>query len=126
MRISDWSSDVCSSDLLGPPLPGDLGRPILNAQNSGQPVPNPSIASPSPGISQEEQRRLQELEAARTARLFSSTESRSSNNPVSASSTTPPPQPDLTSLGLAPQPATPSAQDQIGRASCRERVGQYV
>src|SRR3546814_7863312 len=103
MRISDWSSDVCSSDL--------LGRPILNAQNSGQPVPNPSIASPSPGISQEEQRRLQELEAARTARLFSSTESRSSNNPVSASSTTPPPQPDLTSLGLAPQPATPSAQD---------------
>src|SRR3546814_15436563 len=33
--------------LLGPPLPGDLGRPILNAQNSGQPVPNPSIASPS-------------------------------------------------------------------------------
>src|SRR3546814_16775013 len=82
--------------LLGPPLPGDLGRPILNAQNSGQPVPNPSIASPSPGISQEEQRRLQELEAARTARLFSSTESRSSNNPVSASSTTPPPQPDLT------------------------------
>src|SRR3546814_4723901 len=22
--------------LLGPPLPGDLGRPILNAQNSGQ------------------------------------------------------------------------------------------
>src|SRR3546814_4398172 len=69
------------------------------------------MASPSPGISQEEQRRLQELEAARTARLFSSTESRSSNNPVSASSTTPPPQPDLTSLGLAPQPATPSAQD---------------
>ena len=25
---------------LGPPLPGDLGRPILNAQNGGQPVPN--------------------------------------------------------------------------------------
>src|SRR3546814_16417729 len=23
--------------LLGPPLPGDLGRPILNAQNSSQP-----------------------------------------------------------------------------------------
>jgi type IV secretion system protein VirB10 len=26
---------------LGPPLPGDLGRPILNAQNRGQPVPAP-------------------------------------------------------------------------------------
>src|SRR3546814_2790764 len=85
---------------------------VTGVQTCALPIfPNPSIASPSPGISQEEQRRLQELEAARTARLFSSTESRSSNNPVSASSTTPPPQPDLTSLGLAPQPPTPSAQD---------------
>src|SRR3546814_15665305 len=55
--------------LLGPPLPGDLGRPILNAQNSGQPVPNPSIASPSPGISQEEQRRLQALERSEERRV---------------------------------------------------------
>src|SRR3546814_5704237 len=26
MRISDWSSDVCSSDLIGPGLGGELGR----------------------------------------------------------------------------------------------------
>src|SRR3546814_10421838 len=26
MRISDWSSDVCSSDLLGIEMPRDLGR----------------------------------------------------------------------------------------------------
>src|SRR3546814_10185300 len=35
MRISDWSSDVCSSDLLGPdkPLPGlaEVGDPLLAA-----------------------------------------------------------------------------------------------
>jgi type IV secretory pathway VirB10-like protein len=97
---------------LGPPLPGDLGRPILSAQNGGQAVPNPGMAIPNPGISAEEQRRLQELDAARTSRLFSSTETRTASSiATAAASTNPPALPDLTSLGLAPQPATPSAQD---------------
>lgn len=98
--------------MLGPPLPGDLGRPILGAQNAGQPVPAPLTAAPSAGISQEEQRRIQEREAARTARLFTSTETRTAAAgvtalpaPATVAST------DLTGLGLAPQPATPSAQD---------------
>lgn len=95
---------------LGPPLPGDLGRPILDAQNRGQPIPAPGIAQPQPGISAEEQRRLQEIESARTSRLFSATESRSAApaaTPTATNSATP----DLTSLGLAPQPATPTAQE---------------
>ena len=93
---------------LGPPLPGDLGRPILGAQNRGQPLPN----QPNPGVSAEEQRRLQEIETARVSRLFSGTENRpmASTGP-GAAMIAPPPQPDLTGLGLAPQPATPSAQD---------------
>lgn len=93
---------------LGPPLPGDLGRPILGAQNRGQPLPNQS----NPGISAEEQRRLQEIETARVSRLFSGTENRpmASTGP-GAATIAPPPAPDLTGLGLAPQPATPSAQD---------------
>ena len=33
--------------VLGPPLPGDLGRPILDAQNKGQPVVPPTITTPS-------------------------------------------------------------------------------
>jgi len=33
--------------VLGPPLPGDLGRPILNAQNRGQPVPVSGIDAPA-------------------------------------------------------------------------------
>ena len=33
--------------VLGPPLPGDLGRPILNAQERGQPVAPPVIAPPA-------------------------------------------------------------------------------
>jgi type IV secretion system protein VirB10 len=93
---------------LGPPLPGDLGRPILGAQSRGQPLPN----QPNPGISAEEQRRLQEIETARVSRLFSGSENRpmASTGP-GAATIAPPPAPDLTGLGLAPPPATPSAQD---------------
>ncbi|TPK20071.1 TrbI/VirB10 family protein [Mesorhizobium sp. B2-5-9] len=54
--------------ILGPPLPGDLGRPILDAQNKGQAVAPPSIASPA--IDEAEQRRQAEEEAARTSRVF--------------------------------------------------------
>lgn len=97
---------------LGPPLPGDLGRPILDAQNRGQPVPVPGIATPNPGLSAEEQRRLQEIETARTAKLFAGTEGRPLSSPAAGvASVAPPPAPDLTGLGLAPQPATPTAQD---------------
>ncbi len=93
---------------LGPPLPGDLGRPILGAQNRGQPLPN----QPNLGISAEEQRRLQEIETARVSRLFSSTENRPMASTGPGAATIPPPSaPDLTGLGLAPPPATPSAQD---------------
>ena len=61
---------------LGPPLPGDLGRPILDAQNRGQPIPATG-PMPAPGVSAEQQRRLQEIEAARLSKLFAATEIRS-------------------------------------------------
>jgi len=51
---------------LGPPLPGDLGRPILNAQREGVPIPEAN-ADPA------QQRVAQEQEAARTSRLFATT-----------------------------------------------------
>ena len=107
--LAGLPKDYSGVPKLGPPLPGDLGRPILSAQNAGQSVPTPPMAMPNPGISQEEQRRLQETESARTARLFSSTETRPTNSPAAAAM--PVPQTDLASLGLAPQPSTPSAQD---------------
>ncbi|MBZ9937005.1 TrbI/VirB10 family protein [Mesorhizobium sp. BR1-1-16] len=101
--------------VLGPPLPGDLGRPMLEVQNRGQPVPTPTVgisANPvQPGVSAEEQRRLQELEAARTARLFASTETRNAAPPAASTANIAPALPDLTSLGLAPQPVPPTAQD---------------
>ena len=50
---------------LGPALPGDLGRPILNAQNA----PSATV----PAIESEQQRIGQEIEAARVSKLFAST-----------------------------------------------------
>ncbi len=106
--LSGLPRDYSGVPQLGPPLPGDLGRPIVGAQNRGQPMPN----QPNPGISAEEQRRLQEIETARVSRLFSGTENRpvASTGP-GAATIAPPPAPDLTGLGLAPPPATPSAKD---------------
>ena len=61
---------------LGPPLPGDLGRPILN---SGAPAPGmPAGADP------EQQRIAQEQEAARTSRLFTTTNARQTAPTASA------------------------------------------
>ena len=61
---------------LGPPLPGDLGRPILNAGTAG------GATQPDP----EKQRIAQEQEAARLSRLFATTNVRqgSAATPVSA------------------------------------------
>lgn len=95
--------------ILGPALPGDLGRPIVGAQNRGQPVVPPAMRAPT--ADPEEQRRLQELEAARTARLFASVETRTTLPPATSPERPMPPQPSLANLGLAPQPATPSAQE---------------
>lgn len=56
---------------LGPPLPGDLGRPILAAQ--GQATVDP-----------EQQQRDQETEAARVSRLFASTNARQPQPPAAS------------------------------------------
>ena len=56
---------------LGPPLPGDLGKPMLNAGAA----PNTVTAGSTPDP--EAQRRAQELEAARVSRLFAQTNQQS-------------------------------------------------
>jgi len=52
---------------LGPPLPGDLGRPILNAGAA------PNTVAPATAPDPEVQRLAQEKEAARVSRLFAQT-----------------------------------------------------
>jgi hypothetical protein len=85
---------------LGPPLPGDLGRPILNAQNG----PSAGI----PANDSEQQRLDQEIEAARLSRLFASTSIREVASSIA----------QVASVGastIAPnqmsQPAHPGADD---------------
>ncbi|MER8900616.1 TrbI/VirB10 family protein [Mesorhizobium sp. M0772] len=108
--LAGLPKDYTGVPKLGPPLPGDLGRPILNAQNGGP--ANGAPSSGSVGPDPEEQRREQELEAARTARLFASTQTRPASDATVARATTDTmPQTDLANLGLASQSATPSAQD---------------
>lgn len=69
--------DYAGIPKLGPPLPGDLGRPILRAQERGQSIEVPNISTPraDPG----EQRRLAEIEAARVAKLFTDTNARANS-----------------------------------------------
>ncbi|MEL6644905.1 MAG: TrbI/VirB10 family protein [Pseudomonadota bacterium] len=59
---------------LGPPLPGEFGRAILNAQDRGQPIPAPATATLAPAnVDPAEQARLQEQDAARLSALFAET-----------------------------------------------------
>jgi len=71
---------------LGPPLPGDLGRPMLNAQGTG-------------AVDPEQQRVAQETEAARTSHLFATVSTRERPAPST-------PSPTVTD----PRSATPTGQ----------------
>lgn len=77
--LADAPADYSQVPQLGPPLPGDLGRPILSAQARGEDVPVPMIggaaagptASPQAGAAEAaRQRAIQEGDAARMSQLF--------------------------------------------------------
>lgn len=97
--LNELPSDY-TGPVLGPPLPGDLGRPILDAQERGQPVPPPAINAPA--VDPEEQRRLAEEEAARTSRVFFQTV------PGAARETS---APSIAGLNLGNQPAAAQNND---------------
>ena len=75
----DYSGLPRAAPQLGPPLPGDLGRPILNAG-----VPPPGMPTPAPPADPEKQRLIQEREAARTSDLFPTTNTHEDQNMASA------------------------------------------
>ena len=62
----DYAGIPREAPRLGPPLPGDLGRPIVAAQTQSGPL----------AIDAEQQRVNQESEAARTSRIFAGTNAR--------------------------------------------------
>lgn len=68
--VTTAPGDYAKAPKLGAPLPGDLGRPILAAQQNGQfgqaPPPDPRATA----AEQARQRLVQEHDSARTSRLF--------------------------------------------------------
>lgn len=91
--LADLPKDY-TGPVLGPPLPGDLGGPILDAQNRGLPVTPPAMAAPARDPAEE--RRLAEEEAARLSTVFFQSGQRS----VTASGS------NMPGLDLGGQPAT--------------------
>jgi type IV secretory pathway VirB10-like protein len=70
---------------LGPPLPGDLGRPILNHQRAMATATGTSGDSSSQRAAQEQERQLAELKAARESGVL--VQGRSAESPVPAQGT---------------------------------------
>jgi type IV secretion system protein VirB10 len=87
--------------VLGPPLPGDLGGPILDAQNRGQPIAPPAMAMPA--VDPDEERRRAEEDAARLSTVFFQSGPRPGAGPGTA--------PGLADFGLAGLPGQVPAQD---------------
>ena len=104
---------------LGPPLPGDLGRPLLNAGAPAPGMPQPAApAQPDPEaqrLAQERARLAQEVEAARTSRLFAS-EARTTTQPVTvAANGQPTSLPDLDTAALGHNAARASQPSEAYR-----------
>ncbi|XIA62388.1 TrbI/VirB10 family protein [Bradyrhizobium sp. TZ2] len=74
----DYGSIPPEVPRLGPPLPGDLGRPIVAAQTQTGPL----------AVDAEQQRLNQESEAARTSKVFTNTAARPSLGPTRPNETT--------------------------------------
>ena len=64
----DYTGLPRNTPQLGPPLPGDLGRPIVNAG-----APAPGMPAPAAPPDPEQQRVAQEQDAARISHLFATT-----------------------------------------------------
>ncbi|MBR0553536.1 TrbI/VirB10 family protein [Stakelama marina] len=96
-------TDYSQVPRLGPPLPGDLGQPILEAQDRGAVAALPPVGGPPPTPSQRaspspedmaRERLEQEREAARGSRLFFGSGTPAANSSPAAS-------------GAGPQPPAP-------------------
>lgn len=124
-------ADYSKVPKLGQPLPGDLGRPILNAQANGQGVPVPAMGQQdgsNPRVAaaeQAHQRIVQERDSARTSRLFlgesdtapSSAEGSAAANPAGSNVANPPPGSPLTVASAI------SPSDQAGKRAFLEQPG---
>jgi type IV secretion system protein VirB10 len=113
--LANLPKDYTGIPKLGPALPGDLGRPILKAQNEGKPVTVPTIQTPR--ADPEEQRRMAEIEAARVAKLFTDSrgERTENNKALDTRASTTDPNAALTQPDTVPPLDTGAAQNMQDR-----------
>lgn len=104
--LSRLPRDYGAIPRLGPPLPGELGRPVLSAQRRGEAVP--VVPATGPAVDPIEQIRLQEAEAARLATLFA--EAQTSGNGAARAPNQSPSAPTPGLQGLFPTAAGPASQ----------------
>ena len=103
----DYTGVARTVPQLGPPLPGDLGRPMLKTGVAPPPIATGPGSASDPAqqrAEQQRQRRAQDLDAARTSRLFAS-----EAHSVTQSASQPNPGVDLAGLG-SQTPATTLSQ----------------
>jgi type IV secretion system protein TrbI len=123
--IASGPTDYAQAPRLGPPLPGDLGGPIVAAQQRGENVPVPPVgaqpAQPDPRVQAAEaahQRAQQERDAARMSGVFVG------GNSGGADST--PSLPNIAAATLdpaaTPQPAETAQGDQAGKRAFMEQA----
>jgi len=98
-RLASLPKDYAGVPKLGPPLPGDLGRPIV-AANAPAPAAVPSAPDPArQAADAARQRGAQERETARTSHLFADDAS-TANRPIEVASQDPA-APDLTAVATS-------------------------
>lgn len=116
--ISSGPRDYAQAPKLGPPLPGDLGGPIVSAQQRGETVPVPPVGAqpgqPDPRAQAEEaarQRVSQERDAARMSGVFLG------GNPGTAGATSAPSLvlPDQAAQQPQPQQSSAAQGDQAAK-----------
>lgn len=115
--LANLPKDYAGVPKLGPPLPGDLGRPILSAQSAGQTVTPPTMGNGQERLAaqaQMRQQRAQAMETIRSAQIFTRADTggaASGGTPAGSGAPASAPVPNLASLGLAPPASTPTAQE---------------
>ena len=125
-KLASMPKDYGDVPKLGPPLPGDLGRPIVAAQDAGKQIPAPPMGSgagseansPLANAAVEtRQRAAQVREAARDSKLFASSEAPQGSPPVAGA---------MNDSPTAPTTAAPSlsADDPNGQQAKRAFLTQ--
>ncbi|MFA6607513.1 MAG: TrbI/VirB10 family protein [Sphingomonas sp.] len=117
--VTGAPADYSSAPKLGQPLPGDLGRPILNAQTNGQPVSAPPMGaggSDPRAVAAEQARQhlMQERDSARTSTLFLAGQNASAVAGPATSAAAVQPAALTGSVGLATSGDTPPTTGQAG------------